>query len=137
MAAETDPRPAPRGRDGFTLVEVLVAMVVLAIGLLALEALAIGAAQRVAVANRTTEYTLVATHQLETALEQLRQGQVPVNLQLDLASGGTVQRLVTAAAAVQGGTVYDVEVTVTPPTGGHVTLQPVTVTGRVLFAPTL
>ena len=76
MAAETEATRGPRGRAGFTLIEVLIAMVILSVGLLALEGLAIGASRRVATANRLTEFTLIATHELETTLEGLRKSPV-------------------------------------------------------------
>lgn len=129
----TELRALPRERAGFTLVEVLVAMIILAIGLLALESMAIGAARRVAVANATTEYTLLATQELESTLEQVRRNQNPGSAQWDLDNGTGVLRTVTTTlvAGAVPGTVFDVQVTVTPPTGGSTLLQPVTVTGRV------
>lgn len=132
MASET----APRGtdRDGFTLIEVLFAMVILAVGLLALEAMAIGASRSIAAANLTTEYTLIASQRLETVLEQARDvNQNPVSTDEVLANGTLVETDVDVNAAGAAGTLYTVRVTVTPASArvGTLPLSPVTVTGRV------
>jgi type IV pilus assembly protein PilV len=60
--------PRPRREAGFTLIEVLIALVILAIGLLAVEALGIGAARSVQRARVTGAYTALATDELEQAL---------------------------------------------------------------------
>lgn len=62
------------GRDegGFTLIEVLIAMVILAIGLLGLEALGIGAARSVALADRQSEWATRAAASAEEALQEIR-----------------------------------------------------------------
>ncbi len=69
----TDPTRAPRGQDGFTLIEVLVAMVILAVGLLGLEALGIGASRAMARAELESEYTTLAARALEGSVAQMRQ----------------------------------------------------------------
>ena len=66
-----------QSENGFTLIEVLVAMVILAIGLLGIEALAIGSARSVALAERQSSYAVLAADSLESAMHQLRQGIVP------------------------------------------------------------
>lgn len=58
----------PRRDAGFTLIEVLIALVILAIGLLAVEALGIGAARSVQRARVTGAYTALATDELEQAM---------------------------------------------------------------------
>lgn len=131
---QTDSLPAPRGRGGFTLVEVLIAMVVLAVGLLALEAMAIGASRSIATANRMTEYTLIASQQLEATQERVRSGLNPGGADVVLRNGTRVQTAVQTN--VQGTwTLWTITVTVTPPaTGpGNAALTPTTVTGRVLM----
>lgn len=121
-------------RGGFTLVEVLVAMVILAVGLLALEALGIGAARMVARADRQSEYTSLAAAELEDALNQYRQtGALAPSVRTD--GPATVTRTVTALAAVTTGTLtingVVVQVTVSPATGqDHLNFRPVTVVGR-------
>jgi prepilin-type N-terminal cleavage/methylation domain-containing protein len=117
-----------RSRDGFTLIEVLAAMVILAVGLLALEGMAIGAARQVAAANRTTEFTLVATQELETALDRLRNNQGVASSVETLPSGARVETMV-AQNGIGGGTVFDVTVVVTPPSTSNLNLRPVTIRG--------
>lgn len=121
-------------RGGFTLVEVLIAMLILAIGLLGLEAMAIGASRTIATANQMTEYTLIASQQLETVLEQARSGQDPESDVTELDNGTTIDIDVDTDDQGAAGTLYTVRVTVTPPAGsrGNVALTPTTVTGRVL-----
>ncbi|HEV2145896.1 MAG TPA: prepilin-type N-terminal cleavage/methylation domain-containing protein [Longimicrobiaceae bacterium] len=61
-----------RSDDGFTLVEVLAAMMILAVGLLGLEALGIGASRMLVRAEKESRVsTLAATH-LEAGLRQAR-----------------------------------------------------------------
>lgn len=81
--------------DGFTLIEVLVAMVILAVGLLSLEALGIGAARSIAVADRQSGYVTLASDSLESALHQLRSGSVPEQFcRTDLRFGDRLSRRV-------------------------------------------
>jgi type IV pilus assembly protein PilV len=60
---------------GFSLIEVLIAMVILSVGLLALEGLSIGAARVTAHSSRRSLYTERATDALERTLSSLREGQ--------------------------------------------------------------
>lgn len=119
---------APRGREGFTLVEVLVAMVILAIGLLALEALGIGAARAVARADLQSEYTALATARMEETLLRVRQG-LPLNEGVTVVGNTTVT---TTVAQIPVGTrrQYTVTVNVAPRTSANLRLQPVIVVGR-------
>jgi prepilin-type N-terminal cleavage/methylation domain-containing protein len=81
--------------SGFTLIEVLVAMVVLAVGLMGLQALGVGAARSVAMAERHTSYTSIASDSLESAMHQLRDGNVPTQFcQGDLRFGDRLSRIV-------------------------------------------
>ena len=121
-------RRAPMGRQGFTLVEVLAAMVILAVGLLALEALGIGAARAVVRADRQSEYTALATDRLERTLTQIDQSQNPASTST-VENGSRIDVLVGSAPA-GGRTAWTVTVTVTPPANPTLTLQPVTVVGR-------
>lgn len=73
------PRAGSRARSsgGFTLVEVLVAMVIVAIGVMSLQALGIGAARALALADRRSGYATLASDSLASAIHQLRRGKVP------------------------------------------------------------
>jgi prepilin-type N-terminal cleavage/methylation domain-containing protein len=67
--------------SGFALVEVLVAMVVLSIGLLGLNALAISAANSTARSERMSRATMAASEVIEVALFQLRSSTPPLPVQ--------------------------------------------------------
>lgn len=121
---------ARRGREGFTLVEVLVAMIILAIGLLALEAMGIGAARAVVRADLQSRYTALATDRLEQTLVQIRQGG-QVASSSESVNGATVVTLVDQQAAGTRQS-FTVTVTVSPPSNRRVNLTPVTVVGRDL-----
>jgi prepilin-type N-terminal cleavage/methylation domain-containing protein len=123
------PRPR-RGREGFTLVEVLVAMVILAVGLLALEAMGIGAARMVARADRESELTALAADRLERVLNEVDRGQTPAGSQVNL-DGSVVQTVVSTSTA-GGRTLFTVSVTVTPPIHQSWRLDPITVVGRAI-----
>ena len=120
------------GREGFTLVEVLVAMVILAIGLLALEAMGIGAARAVSRADLQSEYTALATERVERALSLIRQNQAVAGL--DTVTREATLTTTVAQAAAGTRTSFTVTVTVTPISSSTrgVTLSPVTVVGRAI-----
>ena len=63
---------APRGNEGFTLIEVMIAMVILAVGLLSLEALGIGAARVVTLSEKQGRYATLAASTMETMRNQIR-----------------------------------------------------------------
>jgi prepilin-type N-terminal cleavage/methylation domain-containing protein len=88
------------GRAGFTLVEVLVAMVILAVGLLGLEALGIGVARSLSLAQRQSLYATLASDSLESALHQLRRGTLPEAFCIDgLPRGDRMSRTVAQPQA--------------------------------------
>lgn len=78
--------------EGFTLIEVLVAMVILAIGLLGLEALGVSVARQNAQADRRSGYVALATDSLESALARLRAGESPGGFCSTLATGEKLSR---------------------------------------------
>lgn len=136
MAASTDaPLAHRRGDAGFTLVEVLVAMVILAIGLLGIEAMAIGASRQIAMANRTTQYTLLGSQEIEAALTQARAGAAPQARRFSLSNGAVVDVAPAAELQPDNSRLWTVTVTVTPPTSSHLRLSPITVIGRALSPP--
>lgn len=128
------------GRGGFTLIEVLVAMVILAIGLLALQAMAIGASRTVVRADRQGEFTAIATTELETSLARFRRGQNVTNDSYDIGRA-TVTRLVTpfgpvalnnGAGSLRG---IMVEIQVRPRAGfNNLNFTPVIVVGRATIS---
>ncbi len=68
-------------------------MVILALGLLGLEALGIGAARSIALADRQSNYATIASDSLESALFQLRQGSIPSQFcRTDLPFGDKLSR---------------------------------------------
>ena len=58
------------GQDGFTLIEVLIAMAIFAIGILGVAAMQIGAVNGNANARKSTELAHWATHQLENLMNE-------------------------------------------------------------------
>lgn len=124
-----DERTRIRGREGFTLVEVLVAMVILAIGLLALEALAVGSARMVARADRESQYSALATERLESVLQRIRQNQNPPSSATNEGDGAAVATVVRRDV-VGTSNIFTVTVTVTPPPRQEWSLRPITVVGR-------
>lgn len=118
----TDERTAPaRGTAGFSLIEVLIALVILAVGLLALESMGIGASRMVARAQAQSEYSAIAADTLERTLNRIRGGAGAAVNQTWTVSRGATASLVTTSAAVGGSTalnLWTVTVTITPPTTG-------------------
>lgn len=85
--------------QGFTLIEVLIALVILAVGILGLEALGIYAVRTVAQADRNSRSAATATLYLEDALQQLRGDSIPRNcVNKAFANGDTVSRIYVAPA---------------------------------------
>ena len=128
-------RRRPAGREGFTLIEVLIAMVILAVGLLALESMGIGAARLVARADRESEYTALATAELEAALSRFRAtGAVAPGTRdvgvYNIAIARTILPAVVVSPVLTVSSV-EVSVTVSPRVGTDpLKFKPVTVVGR-------
>ncbi|HEX2091969.1 MAG TPA: prepilin-type N-terminal cleavage/methylation domain-containing protein [Longimicrobiaceae bacterium] len=96
---------------GFTLIEVLFAMLILAVGLLGMEALGIGAARAVNPAQRQGAFVTTATDTLERTLNRIRRGEVVNDGTFPYTAGNTdTVRLVIST----NGRVRTVAVTVVP-----------------------
>ena len=65
---------ALRDESGFTLIEVLAAMLILAVGLLGLEALGIGASRAVTLSGKQSRYATLASQQMESLRHNVRSG---------------------------------------------------------------
>lgn len=76
----TTDRARGAGEDGFTLIEVLIAMVILSVGLLGLEALGVGASRMVNRAERQGALVAVASDTLERTLSRIRTSANPAGL---------------------------------------------------------
>ena len=91
--------PAPRADAGFSLIEVLIAMIILSVGLLALESMAIGAARAVRRAAVQSNYTAIAQDLLERTM--VRIVQAPTVAIADTSYTGTSgERVSRTASAV-------------------------------------
>ncbi|MEW5926762.1 MAG: prepilin-type N-terminal cleavage/methylation domain-containing protein [Gemmatimonadota bacterium] len=76
----TTDRARAAGEDGFTLIEVLIAMVILSVGLLGLEALGVGASRMVNRAERQGALVAIASDTLERTLSRIRTSATPAAL---------------------------------------------------------
>jgi len=107
---------APRGNEGFTLIEVTIAMLILAVGLLSLEALGIGAARVVTLSEKQGRYATIAASTMEAMRNDIRAA--PAALPIDrttyvlLAGGDTA--VVKREAARQDVKQARLTVTVSP-----------------------
>jgi prepilin-type N-terminal cleavage/methylation domain-containing protein len=101
-----------RSRQGFTIIEVLIALMILAIGLLGLEALSIGASRHVTRAQRLGDYNTLATTELEKALARLRRDAV-VGDTTSTFTGGSWRRT-TSVTNLPAGALRTVRITVLP-----------------------
>ena len=120
MTRPTDPG---RGSAGFTLIEVLIAMVILSVGLLALEGLAVGAARTTASSARRSRYAEVATDNMERTLSSLREGQGAASSSFTLNDNSGAGAATVSITVTDGGTLaapspanrrWDVQVRVIP-----------------------
>lgn len=107
--------PLPH-RNGFTLIEVLIAMVILAVGLLGLEALGVVAVRSLGFAERNSRASVTAARYVEEALEQVRRNERPASFTCTLASGDRIQRAITYTPPANATAVarVSISVTVTP-----------------------
>ena len=117
--------PAARSDAGFSLIEVLIAMIILSVGLLALESLGIGAARTVRRAQVQSTYAATAADLMERTLVRIQQAPTAAITDTSYtgASGERVWRTATSIAMAGttrsgGGTmnVWTITVRVLPPT---------------------
>lgn len=122
MTRPNDPQRR-RGDEGFTLLEVLIAMIILSVGLLAIEGLAVGAARTTASAARRSQYAEQATDYMERTLSALREGQGANNSTVDLRDNSGARAATLTVTVTDRGTLaapspanrrWDVSVRVIP-----------------------
>jgi len=109
---------------GFTLLEVLIAMVILSVGLLALEGLTVSSAKVTASASRRSRYVEVATDTLERTMSRLAEGQAvasPTSFYITNNAGANTAQVTvsytnagTLSSPSPANTRYDVSVRVIP-----------------------
>ncbi|HEU0015827.1 MAG TPA: prepilin-type N-terminal cleavage/methylation domain-containing protein [Longimicrobium sp.] len=104
------------GREGFTLVEVLAAMLILAVGLLGLEALGVTAARSLVRAGELGEYTALAADRIEQETARIRAGLAAEGTSRSATADGDSIKVVVSRDQVGATAVYlwRVDVTVTP-----------------------
>ena len=93
---------APRGNEGFTLIEVMIAMVILAVGLLSLEALGIGAARMVTLSEKQGRYATLGASAMETLRNDIRTtptGPLPIDRTAEVLLAGGDTALVRGQAS--------------------------------------
>lgn len=124
-----------RGKQGgFTLIEVLVAMLILAIGLLGLESLGIGAARSVNLASRQGDYATAASDTLESILAQLRRGVAVTDPAVGTLPAGDSMRVdVTLPAADSGFATVSVTVVPEPGSGMYSRADSVRLNGSIYY----
>lgn len=120
-------------RSGFTLIEVLVAMIILSIGLLGLEALGIGAARSVALAERQSEYAIEAGEVLERTVQELRGTGASPSCTSQTRPGYTIDCTVTAVSNSGVTNARQVTVTVTATATAGSRPQPLTLSSYVFL----
>jgi prepilin-type N-terminal cleavage/methylation domain-containing protein len=120
---------ARRSQDGFTLVEVLMAMVILSVGLLSMMPLGATELKLVAAADQRTELTVNAASHLERAVLDLRRAGALTDSSWTLSGG---EKVVRTAARTPSTKVWTLTVQVTP-TRADASSHAVTLTNHVFL----
>lgn len=107
---------ATRRDAGFSLIEVLIAFVILAVGLLSLEALGIGAARMVTRAERQGEFATAAADTLEGVMFRLRNDLNFTSPSTYSLQGATMTITATATPVADGNTMWNMSALVVPAT---------------------
>jgi prepilin-type N-terminal cleavage/methylation domain-containing protein len=102
---------ADRSRAGFTLVEVVVAMLLLAVGFLGLTAVGAGSLRLVATAEMRTGRTMEAATHMERSLLRIRQAGALADSSWTLPNGDRIDRTVTRSS---DGKLWSVSLRLTP-----------------------
>lgn len=120
--------------DGFSLIEVLVSMIILAVGFLGLEAVAIGSSRLVQYAEQQSEYATLTSSIMERSQDSIRRNVMPCST--TPVTVGKTQRndVITRTVTATGTTARNVTITVTP-TAGKVRPQAMTLSSVVLVLP--
>ncbi|HEU0077998.1 MAG TPA: prepilin-type N-terminal cleavage/methylation domain-containing protein [Longimicrobiaceae bacterium] len=111
---QTD-RAFVRSRDGFTLIEVLIAMLILSVGLLGLEALGIGASRMIVRAEKESRASTLAATYLENGLAEAKADPTPTSSCTVPAGSDTICVAIDSIAGVSN--TRRVTVTVKPGAG--------------------
>jgi len=108
-------KPSLHSEGGFTLIEVVIAMVILSVGLLALEALGIYASRMVTRAHRESMYVASATSRLEDVAGRIRAGVSLASVPAEETLSDGAKLTWTEVANPGATTLRSVRVKVTPP----------------------
>lgn len=105
---------SPRRDAGFSMIEVLIAFVILAVGLLSLEALGIGAARMVTRAERQGEFATAASDTLEGVMFRLRNGIAVASPSTHAIDGASMTITTSATPVADGNVMWNVSALVVP-----------------------
>jgi len=117
MCAATEPGRRPTA--GFTLIEIMISLLLLAVGLLGVEALGVYASRMTARAEKQTYWMGVAADTMERTVAQIREGTltVPPAVQRYTIGNGDTLRLEVANDVIansSGSQIWTVQVSVYP-----------------------
>lgn len=117
------------GSAGFTLIEVLAAMVILAVGLLGLQGLAVGASRINTLSEKQSQYALSGSSIMEAARRRAREGMTASrDVQYNFALSGRDTALVRERITLQQGNRAQIIVDVSPKSSEAGRVRPGTLT---------